>query len=86
MDRHVGHRHGESRPDGSQQRRLAPQRLLGLRTLRKFRDEPAADIDGDAVPAPAGDREGYVCERRTGGEDSRPEGFGYAVWNLKIDQ
>ncbi|WP_245426624.1 hypothetical protein [Mesorhizobium sp. YM1C-6-2] len=86
MDRHVRHRHGEPRPDGSQQRCLAPQRLLGLRTLGKLRYEPAADIDGNAVPAPAGNCEGLAGEGRMGGQDSRPEGIGYAVWNLKIDQ
>ena len=65
---------------------LAPQRLFGFLALREFRDEAAAYVDGEAVPAAAGDREGHVGKRRAGGEDRRPVGIGYAVGDLKFDQ
>ena len=86
MDGHIRHRHGEPRPDGGEQRCFTPERFFGFLALGEFRDEVAADIDGEAVPATAGDGEGHAREGRAGGEDRRPVGIGYAVGNLRVDQ
>jgi hypothetical protein len=86
MDRHAGHGHGKLGTDGGKQRCLAPQSLFGFLALGEFGDEAVVYVDGEAVPAAAGDREGQAGEGRAGGEDRRPVGIGYAAGDLKFDQ
>ncbi|MCR5856088.1 hypothetical protein [Mesorhizobium sp. J428] len=62
MQRHAGNGQRDTWRHRLQQPGFAPQRRLGLLAFGELEDQPVVDLDREAVPAFAGDREIRVGE------------------------